>query len=76
LPVPVQGAWSFEKGTILMKKNAIPQKIRLSRETLLRLNPEQLGLPVGGVVTVGRACEPTSQCGTTTQCSITACGHC
>ncbi|HEX4494466.1 MAG TPA: hypothetical protein VIE43_02250 [Thermoanaerobaculia bacterium] len=60
-----------------MKKNAIgPQKIRLSRETLLQLDSEQLGQPRGGVVTVGRACEPTSQCGTTTQCSITACGHC
>jgi hypothetical protein len=58
-----------------MKKTA-PKKIRLSRETLLRLTSEQLAQPRGGVVTVGRACEPSSQCGGTTACTVTACGHC
>jgi hypothetical protein len=59
-----------------MKKNiAGPKKIRLSRETLLRLNPEQLGLPVGGA-TVGTTCEPTSNCGGTLQCTNTACRRC
>ncbi len=29
----------------------------------MRLTAEQLAQPRGGVVTVGRACEPSSQCG-------------
>ena len=74
--MPMRGTRTFEKGTILMKKNDGPKKIRLSRETLLQLSSDQLALPRGGVVTFGRACEPTSQCGGTTQCTITACGHC
>ena len=75
--MPLRGTRTFEKGTILMKKkNDDPKKIRLSRETLLQLSSDQLALPRGGVVTFGRACEPTSQCGGTTQCTITACGHC
>ena len=59
-----------------MKKNATGRKkIRLSRETLLWLNPEQLGLPVGGA-TLGTTCEPTSQCTGSAGCTNTACRHC
>ena len=59
-----------------MKKKTTAPKMKLNRDTLLRLDPQPLERVQGGVVTVGRACEPTSQCGGTTQCSITACGHC
>jgi hypothetical protein len=59
-----------------MKKTTHPKKIRLSRETLRQLTSEQLFEPRGGVATVGRACEPSSHCGTTTGCTVTACGHC
>jgi hypothetical protein len=60
-----------------MKKSTTgPQKIRLSRETLLRLTSEQLVQPRGGVATYGKACEPTSNCTQSLNCTITACGHC
>jgi hypothetical protein len=60
-----------------MKKNTTgPKKIRLSRETLLRLTADQLAHPRGGVVTFGIACEPTSQCTQSLRCTVTACGHC
>jgi len=59
-----------------LKKIAVPKKIHLSRETLRHLDAEPLGAAHGGVVTVGRACEPTSQCTQSTGCTITACGHC
>jgi hypothetical protein len=58
-----------------MKKKIAP-KMQLHRDTLLRLDPEPLDRVRGGVVTVGRACEPTSNCSATLQCSVTACGHC
>jgi hypothetical protein len=57
-----------------MKKTTGPKKIRLSRETLLRLNSEQLAVPHGGATLL--PCEPTSGCGGTAQCTATACRHC
>jgi hypothetical protein len=60
----------------LKKKIAAPKKISLHRETLRHLDAEPLAAVHGGVVTVGRACEPTSHCGTTSGCTVTACGHC
>jgi len=62
-----------------MKKNSGPRTIRLSRETLLRLDHEQLRLPQGGGA--GTTSEAAS-CGYTyipcgsVKCSITGCGDC
>ena len=59
-----------------MKKTATGlKKIRLSRETLRQLNVEQLAVAQGGA-TLGRTCDSSSQCGGTTGCTVTACGHC
>lgn len=60
----------------MKKKLAGAKKIRLSRETLHRLDPEPLRQAQGALATFNKACEPTSQCTTTTGCSFTACGHC
>jgi hypothetical protein len=73
--MPMRGTRAFEKGTILMKKNDGPKKIRLSRETLLQLNSEQLSVPRGGA-TIAPPCEVSSQCTASAHCSNTACGNC
>jgi hypothetical protein len=59
-----------------MKKKTAAPKMKLHRETLRHLDPAPLAKVHGGIVTVGRACEPSSQCGGSTQCTLTACGHC
>ncbi len=59
-----------------MKKLAGAKKIQLSRETLRHLDPEPLRRAQGGLLTYNLACEPTSQCNTSTGCTITSCGHC
>jgi hypothetical protein len=62
-----------------MKKNLVaplaPKKLNLHRETLRQLDAELLAVR-GGLLTYNKACEPTSQCTTSTGCSVTACGHC
>ena len=59
-----------------MKKKTAAPKMKLHRETLRHLDPKPLERVRGGLITYNLACEPTSKCGGTTQCTVTACGHC
>jgi len=60
----------------MQKKITGAKKFHLSRETLRQLDAVELVVPRGGASIPIRTCEPTSQCTTTTGCTVTACGHC
>lgn len=61
-----------------MKKTVI-RKIRLSRETLRQLDPEELTSPRGGVQTLSAcngSCMASCACGGTKLCTNTNCSGC
>jgi hypothetical protein len=60
-----------------MKKKSSVKAIRLNRETLLRLDHEQLSLPQGGGTgTEGYTNIPCQTLGGSVKCSVTGCGDC